>query len=205
MGRALGRVLPALLLLTVVSAGPVSSQVARRQPPPDWRNHTTVGFGYAGNGPRALLGANVYLMTPALGGLGLYGDFKTSHQSFEDERLMSDITRQQAEGFGDLEEATHEKWYVINIGLVRPVTPEFAVFAGAGYGNQTYYRDYYDQTDTRGWDGHYRIEDEIEGGGKVNAFAGAMFRVGRRLAFHFGGEIAPPGFTVGASLPLVLR
>lgn len=205
MGRVLRRVLPAVLLLTVVCAEAVSSQVVRRQPPPDWRTTTTLGFGYAGNGPRALLGANLYLITPVLGGLGVYADFKTSHQSFEDEMLMADYTRQEAEDFGDLLEATHESWYVINLGLIRPVTAEFAVFGGAGYGHETLYRDYYDQGDVRGWDGHYRIEDEADGGGQVNVFGGAMFRVGRRVAFHFGGELAPPGFTVGASLPIPFR
>jgi hypothetical protein len=167
----------------------------------DWRTTSTIGIGYVANGPRAIIGATAYTFAPALRGFGVYADFRMTHETYDrGDIFMPGVSAQQAEAqFGDSFLQTLEHWTVGNIGLIRPVTSELAVFAGVGYARGNLYQEYYDVAEERGHFGVYRALDE-ESGNRVNVGGGVIFRLGRHVGFHFGGEVAPRGFLAGASL-----
>lgn len=191
----------AALLLTAAGAAPLAGQAARATP--DWRAGNTVGVGYTGSLPRALLGGWAYVITPALGGIGVIGQLRTTHRSHEgDEQFIPGMTVQQAIDFNDRFVRTVEHWRVANIGVIRPVTAELALYGGAGLGHGRMYDEYYDETSQRGEFGFYRVLNDAESGGRLNLTTGAVFRAGRRVAFQFGLETAPRGMTAGASLLL---
>jgi hypothetical protein len=201
----------AVLLIAIMLPAFAGTAQAQTQVPaasvPDWRVVPTAGVGFVGNLPRALLGGTGYLFLPMLGGTGVYADFRTTHESLERHpTYTADITVEQAETeFGDFLVERREHWQVGNIGLIRPLTPDFAVFAGVGFARERVYRDYLDLGGERGVLGNYRVQDHAESGNRLNGGAGAILRAGRSLAFHMGIEGAPRGFMAGASLVLPVR
>lgn len=200
MTTSIASPLRALLLLSVLVAFPVptAAQLSATSIP-DWRTVPHFGLGYMAGAPHALLGGTAYVMRPWVGGLGFYADFHTSHRTWEgDEEFTTELTVQQARSFGDLEMRTVEHWMVLNVGVIRPLTRELAIFGGAGLARERFYREYFDGSLTRGFGGHYRISDESESGTRLNLTGGAVFRFGSSLNFHFGVESAP-GFLVGIS------
>jgi hypothetical protein len=178
------------------------AQPGPRAGPPDWRLTPSYGVGYMGSAPRALLGAMGYVITPALGGIGLFVDARLTHKSYEDDQLWEpNITAAQAVSvFGDFYVQTLEHWRAVRVGAIRPLTADLAIFAGAGYADGRIYGEYFDESLERGLVGTYRARDEAGSGGRVSFTGGAMFRFGHNLAFQFGLDSAPRGFSAGASL-----
>jgi hypothetical protein len=203
MGRKLGRAALALVVLVVVQPDTLLAQAGRAEPPPDWRSNTTVGIGYMANAPRALIGGTVYVVTPVLGGMGVFGGFRLTHHRYgSDELFRDDITVPEAEARGHFFIQQVEHWRVVNFGLLRAVTNELIVYAGAGFAQETAYDEFHDETEQEGFFGSYRLENPEFSGNRVNVTGGGIFRIGRLLALHFGAEVAPVGFTVGGSLLL---
>jgi hypothetical protein len=201
MSRSLfGMALAAVMLAAVPS--PSAAQVGRPAAPPDWRLTPTWGAGYMASMPRALIGGMVYMITPRFGGTGVFVDGRLTHESHEDDALFEPgITSAQAQTqYGDLYVQTVEHWRALRVGLIRPLTPDFALFAGAGYGHGRIYDEYYDNTETRGRGGNYRARNEVDSGGRLSATGGAMFRFGSNLSFQFALDMAPAGFAAGASI-----
>jgi hypothetical protein len=195
-----------LLAAVVLTSQPRAAAGQQLPLAPDWRETGSAGFGYAGNLPRALLGASAHVLLPRMGGIGLYGEFKITHESRRGEGFLPDVTVEQAETeFGDDFVRELEHWYVANLAVLRPITRELALYIGTGYARRTLYREYFDVSGERGSFGHYRVEDPADSGSRIDLIGGGFFRAGRRVAFHFGAELAPPGFTVGASLLFPLR
>ena len=191
----------ALHILAVMTAfpAPASAQLSANSAT-DWRSVPHFGIGYMGGAPHAILGGTAYIVRPWLGGFGLLVDFHISHQSWEgDEEFTNAITRDEARAFGDTETRTNEHWAVFNVGVIRPLTRDFALFGGAGIGRAKQYREYFDGSGTRGVGGHYRINDEDASGNHINVVGGGLFRFGEHLNFHFGAERAPAGFLVGVT------
>lgn len=201
MTRTMAR---ALLLATVLLLGVTAAEAQVRRPAaPDWRIHQAGGVGWMGSAPHALLGAMAWVVTPRAGGTGLFIDARLTHRSYEDDSLFEpNITSEQAQSeFGDFYVRSVESWKSAHLGLVRPLSPDFALYAGAGWADGTIYDEYIDETQTRGdVGGSYRTISTTDSGGRVSFTGGAIFRFGRALAFHFGLESAPKGFTTGASL-----
>jgi len=169
---------------------------------PDWRVERAAGIGVMGNAPRALAGGMAWLVTPAAGGLGFFIEGRTTHRSYEGQAtFLPGVSAEQAEAqFSDIYMQTVEHWQAVNAGVVRPLTADLSVYAGAGYGRQRNYREYVDQTGQRGEGGVYRALVDGESGGRLNATGGTIVRFGRGLAFMFGVESAPLGFTAGVSI-----
>lgn len=192
-------------LVSVLAMG-ASAQQPVIDAGPDWRTTSMAGFGYKGNLPRALLGVSAHVTFAQLRGFGLYVDYRATHESYRDEEFLTNITVRQAElEFGDDFVQARNHWRVANVAVLKPITAELALYAGGGLARHTVYREYFDTSMERGEFGHYRVEDDEDSGNRLNLTGGAMFRAGRHLAFHFGGETAPGGFTVGVSALLPLR
>lgn len=161
-------------------------------------NHRHVGLGYVVNAPHIFVGFNVLALQA--GGFGVYADVKLSVDSPKDEQSCCPYTVADAEGFGDQLFQEKSDWRSFNVALARVVAPQLAVYGGAGASRERAYRQYFDQTRTRGSLGAYWVEDNGASGTRLNLLGGLLFHASRNLVFVFGGELEPPGVTVGLTL-----
>lgn len=160
-----------------------------------------IGVGYVASAPHQYLGLSAHVLTRQLGGLGLYVDAKMSHSTPSDrENFESDWNAQYVDdNFGDLPFGGDSEYRSVNAALMRPVTPELILYAGAGITERTSYVEYLDENEERGRNGFYWVEDDDAGATGLNLLAGAFFRIGRNVSLQFGLESEPRGATVGAS------
>ena len=167
---------------------------------PDMWNSSRVGVGYVANIPNTFLGFTALGMTPKLfGGAGVYADVKfTTSSPGSDLYYLSGISVQQAEAtFGDQFFREQSDWLSINFALVYALGREFTVYGGAGYTRERRYREYFDDSQTRGQLGFYWISDSGASGNRVNVLGGAFFRLGQAVMLQTGVEAQPTGATVG--------
>jgi hypothetical protein len=196
----------ALLALGCLSlvGGPLAAQGA-----PSLRNSSRIGVGYVANIPNTFLGFSALAMTYKLfGGAGLYVDFKTTttdHRSDPD--YLTGVTIEDAElTYADLLYTEESEWLSVDVALVYAVTPDLALYGGAGYARERHFRQYFDDSvpPERGEFGFYWIDDPEGSGNRVNVLGGALFRLTKYALFQIGGEMQPPGVTVGVILALPL-
>lgn len=189
----------ALLLLLTAAARPLAAQqLAAQQRGPA----TTYGIGYVANAPDMLAGGAAYVILPVAGGLGLYVDakFDTSDRS-DDDAFDPTLTAQEVDDqIGDEFRADESSWTSFNAALMRPLTPAFTVYAGAGYARETVYYEYFDESRERGLAGIYWVEAPDQEATKVNFLAGMLLRMTPWISAQFGMETAPRGATVGISI-----
>lgn len=172
---------------------------------PHFQNAGQIGIGWVANVPTSFLGFSVLGMTPGvLGGAGLYADVKlTTGSPGNAPAFLPDVTPQQAElTFGDQFFADESDWFTLDLALVYAVTPEFAVYGGAGYSEETHYREYFDESETRGDFGFYWVADPDRTGSRTNVLGGVVMRITRFTVFQAGGQTNPSGVTVGLILTL---
>lgn len=197
-------------LTKMVAAGAVVAALAapaaaqnRIAPGQGFENLPRLGIGYVANAPNILTGASAYTVLDVFGGLGLYVDGKMNLQTPEDERdFVGDLTVSQVEAFPGQEADRDERsWWSVNAALIRPLSPEFMVYLGAGWAYEGVYWRYRDvngvlDIGTLGW---YWVQDDRSSGYTVNVLAGMFFRMSENVAFQFGLEAVPNGVTVGGS------
>ena len=161
------------------------------------------GIGYAANAPDLMVGAAVWGLIPGLDGWGLYADAKLDPDDpSADDFFVAGLTPGEIDTqYPDDEEfAQEDRWRSFNVAVVRVVTPELMLYGGGGYAARDAYRQYLDPERSRGNFGFYWVEDADASTTELNLMVGALLRVSSRLRLQFGGETAPRGFTVGASL-----
>ncbi len=125
-------------------------------------------------------------LTPGiLGGAGLHADVKFTHDSpGRDDYFYDDVTVEQAEiTFGDLVFERRSAWLSIDLALVLAVRRDFALYTGGGYSRERRYRQYFDPTITRGFEGFYWVLDEAESGNRVNALGRSCSALGATSCF----------------------
>lgn len=193
-----GARIAACVVGTMVAAGPVSAQLPEIGEPLPIR----VGAGYVANAPHLLLGGAVWGSVPVLGRLGLYVDAKFDAAPITEEvDFVDGLTAQEVDDeLGDIFVRGEDNWRSVNAALMRPLTRQLTVYAGAGMTEQTHYRHYYDGDRELGRLGYYWVEDPEGSGQQLNLMAGALFGLNDYLVFQFGGETMPWGFTVGLSV-----
>ena len=120
---------------------------------------------------------------------GLYADLKLSVDSPRKEESCCPYTLDEAEAFGDQLFQDKSAWRSFDVAIVRVVGPQLAVYAGGGASRERAYRQYFDQTRTRGNFGAYWVEDTEASGTRVNVLGGLIFHASRNLMFVFGGEL----------------
>lgn len=169
----------------------------------DLRAATYVGIGYVASVPTTFLGFSALVTTPrVLGGAGVYADVKlTTGSPGEDPFFLPGVSVADAEvSFGDLLYHEESDWVSVNLALVYAVTGEFAVYGGGGYSKREHYRQYFDDSQTRGELGFYWVADPDNSGTRVNVLGGALLRVTRFALFQLGVESQPLGVDVGLML-----
>ncbi|MFC1639268.1 hypothetical protein ACFL3B_00735 [Gemmatimonadota bacterium] len=201
--RALFTVVLALLILS--RPAPVLSAQGGLPMIPDLRSSSRVGIGYVVSAPRELVGFSALGLTPKLfGGAGLYADVKFTHKSPADNPYFVDgLSPQEVEAtFGDPSFEGESVWFSANLALVYAVTRDLGLYLGGGYSKEQHYREYYDDTQSRGFEGFYWVLDEAASGNRINALGGMLMRAARHLVIQVGMESRPLGGTVGLMLTL---
>jgi len=169
------------------------------------RTSAHLGIGYVANIPTTFVGVSALAITPRLfGGAGVYADVKLTTSSPGDSPYyLPGVSVAQAEGtYGDQLFEQKSDWLAVNVALVYAVTSEFALYGGAGYSKEHHYRQYFDDTQSRGEFGFYWIADPAASGTRINAIGGAFLRVTRFALFQLGAEARPAGANVGITLVL---
>lgn len=206
MARRLVRSLAAVLVLAGAPAVVAAQGVPSARPLAPLQPR--VGVGYTPNIPHQFAGASLHYLTPdVLGGLGFYVDAKFDTSSPRDEEgYLPDLTAEQVEATRNDPVFQREwSWQSINFALMRPINPTFVVYAGGGYSRGVQFNQYVDPEAEMGRLGYYWVEEDRIAGAYANFIGGAFFQVGRNVAFQFGGESRPGGFTLGVSYLLPLR
>ena len=173
----------------------------------DLRNAPHIGIGYVANIPDAFAGGALMFITPkVLGGAGLYADVKFSPSSpGRVAEYLPTITVDQAENvYGDRLFLQQSAWFTANLAVVYAVTRELALYAGAGYSREHHYREYFDNSETRGLDGFYWVHDPAASGNRINALGGVLLRAGRYVVFQSGVGARPAGVDAGVMFTLPL-
>ena len=193
-GSAATGLLAALLLAFAGTASAAAQNVTR----------TRFGFGYVAQAPELMAGGAAYVIFPVAGGIGLYADAKfDASNPTRKSNYLADLTAQQVEDqFGDRFLYSTASWRSFDLAVMRPLRPSLTIYAGAGYARKREYKEYLDDTGTRGLAGHYWVEDTAARASTVNLMGGFFFRMSRFLNAQFGVESAPGGVTVGLSLAL---
>ena len=201
------RILRAPITLLVLLGLSLSSRPLVAQGTVNLRNSSRVGVGYVANIPNTFLGFSVLGLTDKLfGGAGLYVDFKTTTTDYRsDPDYLAGVTVEDAElAFADLLYNEESEWRSVDVALVYAVTPDLALYGGAGYTRERHFRQYFDDSfpPERGEFGFYWIDDPEASGNRVNLLGGVFFRLTRFALFQLGGELEPPGVTTGIVLTL---
>lgn len=162
-----------------------------------FRNHHHVGFGYVVSAPTMFVGFNGLVLRAS--GFGLYADVKLSTDSPGRDQSCCPYSVEEAEAFGDLHFQDKSAWRSFNVALARVIGPQLAVYAGGGMTRERAYREY---VDVDGGRGAYWVEEAESWDSRLNVLAGLLFHASRNLVFVVGGEMTPPGFTIGLTLAL---
>jgi hypothetical protein len=196
------------LVVLLAGATGTSAQEARTAME-GFRDLPRLGIGYVVNAPNVFTGVALYGVSDIFGGLGLYVDAKFNLDKIEDESdFFPDLSVADVELAGGQDLRNDDfGWWSVNAALMRPISSELMLYAGAGYTHEDVYLRYNDpldvlQLNTQGW---YWIRDDAASGGHINLLAGAFFRMGNRVALQFGLESQPAGATVGFSYSFPLR
>lgn len=165
-----------------------------------------LGIGYVVNAPNQLAGVSGHVLTGRFGGLGLYVDAKFDIDEPGGDEFVDSLTANEVDlRYGDTRFSEEGSWMSVNVALMRPLTPDLIVYAGAGYSDEKRYVQYYDINAERGNLGYYWVEDDEESGSKINPMGGVMLRIQPNIFVQFGLEGAPVGGTVGVTYSLPLR
>lgn len=186
------------LLAVTLMASPA---MAQRAPAPLTR--AQFGIGYVANAPDAMVGGNAYVILPRFGGIGLYVDAKFDASSPTSERGYdaSATSLQVVSMPGSTYRSTEGTWTSFNAALIRPLNPQFWLYAGGGVAKVTRYDLYDVDIDAGvGLGGVAWVENPATAETRANLMAGIMMRVSPHLTAQFGYETQPKGVAAGFSL-----
>jgi hypothetical protein len=184
---------PLLTLMATLAVSAASAQEARPV------EH--FGVGYVVNGPHQFVGFTGQVVSPRMGGIGLYVDAKFSHSSPRDDiEFDASLTAQQAETlYGDLVFRRESTWRSFNVAIIRPLIPELLAYVGVGRSSEVHFQNFVDTEGQRGISGYYWVEDPRNSGDRTNLLGGAFFRISPTLLVQFGVESKPRGMTIGGT------
>jgi hypothetical protein len=189
------------LLMSVACAGMVIAS-----PPPCHGQSllpdhgTKTGVGYVVNAPLVLSGVHVAVIRPH--GWGGFADVIANLATPEgDPDFLAGITAHQAsQEYGDFRIQHVSSWTSGNIGIVRVITDQFAVYGGAGFSVRTVFAEFNDSSGTRGNMGKYWVRDEDGADRGIGLVGGTYLLATPRVLFQFGGSSRPAAVRLGASL-----
>ncbi|TVP58729.1 MAG: hypothetical protein EA351_03025 [Gemmatimonadales bacterium] len=199
-GSMLLSVLTAMIL---VVPNPAEAQVSAER---DLSSGMRTGVGYAASAPDMLLGASVFHLFSD-GGFGAVIDFKMGHETIKGDPayidewttawVMENRPNDTPLRSGPERNTRHDEWMVVNLGVIRPLTGDFAVILGAGAGN----RSAIDEFDTAEvgvtptqW---YYVTNEEASGWELNLHGSAVIKAGQNVLLRFGYDRGPRMISFG--------
>lgn len=196
---------PLLPLAALLAGLALCPQPASAQGGPAPLTRTQFGVGYVANAPDAMAGGSAYMILPRVGGIGLYVDAKFDLSSPVHERAWDpDVTsREVADRAASDFIQTEESWKSFNVAVLRPLTPGFMVYAGAGVAKVRRFDLYnVDPASDIGVGGVAWAQDPTASETRLNWMVGIMMRLTRWTTAQFGYETRPNGVTAGVSVRL---
>jgi hypothetical protein len=107
---------------------------------------------------------------PHLRDWGVYVDAKFTFGSPEGESNFDpSLTPEDAEGFGDIVADEKSVWTTVTVAVMRVVSGEATLYAGAGYSREDAYVQYFDESRERGEFGFYWVKDDKESGDRIKS------------------------------------
>jgi len=195
------------LLLSFALLVPLASQAQVAAPEGPARFGVQTGLGWAASMPDAMLGAGGFYMFGDRR-WGLYADVKIPHDS--DRRspdFQGNLSLAQVQEFEEqarIEVRSSEEWRLLNLAVIRALSPQSTLFAGGGLARKSVIREFGDNTETPlTRTGFYFVEDENLSGWHPNFTFGMILRGGERVIFLSGFESATASFSLG--ILLVIR
>jgi hypothetical protein len=187
-------------------AGELHGQVI---PPPVGRTFESgmrTGIGYTPVIPDVMGGVGVWRVTGPWG-LGAFAESKVTVPGIEGHRWYCPPELQECRvGWvetrrNDVVMQDIDEYLLFNAGVMKVLTPEFAVLLGGGMVRRSMYREYFhdeeDQilriTDSGGY--YVPFDDLSSWGGQL--VVGALLRLGQNLVVRFGYETGPGGMSLG--------
>ncbi len=165
-----------------------------------------VGIGYVANAPDVMVGGAVYVVLPALGGIGLYVDAKfpgggpAGSRDFEEGWTPSRVEDEVPDAKFRRRKSS---WQSFSVALIRPLNPSLMVYGGLGHFKRTEYWLYEAApTVDLGRAGVFWVESPDDAESGVSVMVGALMRISSLISTQFGFESRPRGITVGMSLRL---
>ncbi|MSR22355.1 MAG: hypothetical protein EXR92_02245 [Gemmatimonadetes bacterium] len=199
--------------LLLVAAGLVAPPSALAQTStggrPEFLMHS--GVGYTMVVPGALAGVGAFHVFQGIG-WGIYPDTHFNPNSLKGNRdflkgeTLASVESLDQEQVGRMQVVEEEdEWLVLNLHVLKVLTPELAVGLGAGAARKSHIVGYIDHSADINLNlnppyGFLYVEDEAASGWEVNATVNALVLGGGRFAFMVGYELAPRSFSVGLFL-----
>jgi hypothetical protein len=188
------------LVVAMLLAAPAPAEAQMEN---DFFSGMQTGFGYAGAFPDLLFGGGVFhIFRP--GGFGAMLDFKMNHETMKGDRAFTDAftARDVPEelGFDYALTARFNEWMITNVGIMRPLTEDFAIFAGVAVA----YMERIDEYQMFGDDEEGGAGDVVMVVNEENSrwtsgyFGGAFLRLGQNVVVRFGYEERPSQVGIGA-------
>lgn len=179
---------------------PAAAQVTGGQP---LFTQMSTGVGWTGVVPDALLGAGVFQMLGG-SGWGLYADGKMTHDrpssrnGFLEGETVATITAQYPDHIRGPERA---EWLFLNLGIIRELTPQFALFGAGGVARHSVTREYFDPNapgERITPSGIYYVEnDRASLGWGATGMGGFLLRIGEPIVISAGFESNSQSITLG--------
>lgn len=155
--------------------------------------------GFTTNIPKQFLGFFFCNIKPK--NIGFYIDVKTGlpiRGGYEDEDFYDNISVNKAENiFNDELLKKDDNWLSINIGITKILMEYVSLYFGGGIAVFSAFRQYYDTFEILGTYGKYWIEDKSKSSIRPNILSGLIIVVDPNWFLQIGGEIQPPGVTIG--------
>lgn len=182
-----------LLLLLFHPHGGLSAQTAR-----DLREAPFLGAGYTGSFGAAIAGGGISRIWNGIGlGLLLEGrmtpDNPRGSPEFSETLTLVDARLT----YMDAEIERREVHRSASLSVIRPLTGDLALFLGPSISRHRSYIQFADESQERGIDGVYWIEDPEGDGTSMGVVGGLLFRLGSSALFQIGGATMPKGMVAG--------
>jgi hypothetical protein len=174
--------------------------------PAEGQLRTRTGVGWVGAVPEALLGFGAFHFF-GQSNWGLYSDVKLTHDArSRDPDFNSSLTvaRVEAEFDPELMVPIHdwEDYVLLNLGLMRAISPDFALVVAGGAGRHRNIREYAEFFWVEGESepqisGLVFVEDEANTAWKGNLAVNGLMRVGEQVLLSTGFELVPRSISLG--------
>jgi hypothetical protein len=169
------------------------------EPPSDFESGMRTGAGWQMVLPDALVGVGAFHFLRE-SPWGLLAGWAFKHDTLRDDPLYYrewSVSYVQTHFPQDIPLRDWDEWRFLNLGVLRQVSPEMAIYLGGGAARRTVIREYFDDSLVRSPVGRYYVGHEALSGWESTWNAGVLIRAGRLLILRAGYESAAASLSLG--------